>query len=115
MKRGLPMEPEWERQRWLAEAHAIAARRSADAAVKLGGSGISHENFSRLCKVARDAQARSVAALAALEEHVALHRCDARSASVQRAGACSERLKVFPKSWAATQSSGGGSSPEPGR
>jgi hypothetical protein len=70
------MEPGCEQKRKLAEEFAIAARLYAEAAVRLAVSGISRNDFSSLCKITKDAQTRSATAFAALEQHVAWHRCD---------------------------------------
>jgi hypothetical protein len=59
----------------LAEQFSVTARLSAEAVVNLAISGVSQEEYFRLCKLTEDAQIRAKAACVAFEEHVNLHRC----------------------------------------
>jgi hypothetical protein len=71
-----------ELRRQLAETFAITARLFAEIAVSFAGSGISQEDYMRLCQRVEEAQKRSEDAYVAYEEHVDLHRCwDAKRAS----------------------------------
>ena len=76
------MKAHCEVRRQFSEAFAIAACLYAEIAVNLAISGISQEEYIRLCRRAEEAQKSSEVACAAYEEHVDLHRCwDANSAS----------------------------------
>jgi hypothetical protein len=71
--------PFCERRRQLAEAFTTAARLYSEAAVSLAVSGASQTDHLRLCRLAVEAQNRSMAALAEYQEHVDSHRCHGSS------------------------------------
>ena len=62
-------------RRQLADEFATAARLYAESVVRLVTSGVSHDDYVRLCERTEEAQNRSEAAFIAFEEHVDLHRC----------------------------------------
>ena len=59
----------------MANEFAIAARLYAETVVALARSGISRDEYVRLCKITEAAHKRSEAACVAFEEHVDGHRC----------------------------------------
>jgi hypothetical protein len=72
-----------EIRRKFAEEFATAARLYSEMVVVLATSGISEQDYRRLCALTEAAQTRSESAFAAYEEHVDTHRCWNESSIVQ--------------------------------